>query len=567
MSSSNKHGTLASILNLLVGASEQHGSGEDEPNSRQSGSNESHYSSSSEPPTKIRKKPGRKPNPASPALRKEQNRAAQRAFRDRKERHLQDLEDSIKELKEANTKITQQSQQSQQDAQQFKTAMENLQSENYYLRQVVLSFESALSKSGNAAILYEVKAELYHRHYEKYTKGISEPTPLNRDTDQPVPSLFIPNATIPPHQPTEGACHRTSERAPGDAATSTTSTSTCTKTAIPSTSKTSPSPASSSPPLDTASSGSGSASSPQTPTLSIWEQFGDKPADPQDDILFSANSNALYKAPASSPQPDMNNGKLVKAVSPFDPLSFPRPFFTETGAYLAKRTEYTNGGNVFDELQSSLFPPGTLQSIIHTGLSTPQEIVNDASLLDQLHDRRPLRDPVICPGQATITFSATTLDNCMSNVSTSVLEEDVEVNDTEFEIATATLGLDDGLKQEVIPSHRLQLEIKVLASAPPAVDPNIDAKIYALPHDPRIDLIPCPRLRAMMILHQRRFNVDELCQLLLEGAKCHGHPLDPHSWELPDSFFDRFGFLLGEDMLRHRSKIWPRKDDPSPGKE
>ncbi|KAF9362544.1 DNA-binding transcription factor yap1 [Mortierella sp. NVP85] len=548
-----------------VGTSEQHGSGEDEPNSRQSGSNESHYSSSSEPPTKIRKKPGRKPNPASPALRKEQNRAAQRAFRDRKERHLQDLEGSIKELKEANAKITQQS---QQDAQQFKAAMENLQSENYYLRQVVLSFESALSKSGNAAILYEVKAELYHRHYEKYTKGISEPTPLNRDTDQPVPSLFIPNATIPPQPPTEGASHRTSERAPADTTTPTTSTSTCTKTAIPSTPKTSSSPASSSP-LDTTSSGSGSASSPQTPTLSVWEQFGDKPADSQDDILFSANSTAVYKTPASNPQQDMNNGKLVKAISPFDPLSFPRPFFTETGAYLAKRTEYTNGGNVFDELQSSLFPPGTLQSIIHTGLSTPQEIVNDASLLDQLHDRRPLRDPVICPGQATITFSATTttLDNCMSSVSTSVLEEDVEVNDNEFEIATATLGLDDGLKQEVIPSHRLQLEIKVLASAPPAVDPNIDAKIYALPHDPRIDLIPCPRLRAMMILHQRKFNVDELCQLLLDGAKCHGHPLDPHSWELPDSFFDRFGFLLGEDMLRHRSKTWPQKDDPSLGKE
>jgi hypothetical protein len=35
-------------------------------------------------PIKIRKKPGRKPNPASPALRKAQNRAAQRAFRERK---------------------------------------------------------------------------------------------------------------------------------------------------------------------------------------------------------------------------------------------------------------------------------------------------------------------------------------------------------------------------------------------------------------------------------------------------------------------------------------------------
>ncbi|ORY91227.1 hypothetical protein BCR43DRAFT_566773 [Syncephalastrum racemosum] len=47
-----------------------------------------------------RKKPGRKPNPASPALRKAQNRAAQRAFRERKERHIAELEQSSKQYKE-----------------------------------------------------------------------------------------------------------------------------------------------------------------------------------------------------------------------------------------------------------------------------------------------------------------------------------------------------------------------------------------------------------------------------------------------------------------------------------
>uniref|UniRef100_A0A060T6M0 ARAD1C21252p n=1 Tax=Blastobotrys adeninivorans TaxID=409370 RepID=A0A060T6M0_BLAAD len=45
------------------------------------------------------KKPGRKPDPNEPASkRKAQNRAAQRAFRERKEKHLRDLEDRIKEL-------------------------------------------------------------------------------------------------------------------------------------------------------------------------------------------------------------------------------------------------------------------------------------------------------------------------------------------------------------------------------------------------------------------------------------------------------------------------------------
>ncbi|KAG0005055.1 hypothetical protein BGZ65_012067 [Modicella reniformis] len=547
---------------------------------RLSSSNESRSSasSSSEPPTKIRKKPGRKPNPASPAIRKEQNRAAQRAFRDRKERHLLEMENTLNELKETNTKI---SQRSQQDAQQFKATLEALQGENYYLRQVVYSFESALGKGGHVAILHEVKAELYHRHYEKYasTKTLAGSTSSNRDSGGPpvpsIPSLFIPIGTFS-QSDAQGTCHRTQERSPSN---STTTSTACSKTAIPSTSTTPSSLPSPSSPLDATS--PGSTSSPKIPISNLWGEYGDKPTDSQDDILFSSNNSIFYRAPTPSSQPDTNSGKLVKAVSPLEPLSPSRPFFTETGAYLAKRTEYTQNGNVFDELQSSLFPPGTLQSLFHTGLATPQEVVNDSSLLDQLQNRRPHWDPVICPGQAAIAFSTPTIDGSLTREPTSVLDnnnhhhhhhhhhhhrggngdnEDAEEDngDNEFEMASTTLGLDDGLKQQVIPSKRLQLEIKVLASAPPAVDPNIDSKIYALPHDSRIDLIPCPRLRAQMILHQKRFDVDELCQLLLNGAKCHGHPLDPHSWELPESFFDRYGFLLGEDMLRHRNKCWPK---------
>ncbi|KAG0191265.1 hypothetical protein DFQ28_000660 [Apophysomyces sp. BC1034] len=52
---------------------------------------------------KMRKKPGRKPNPAPPALRREQNRAAQRAFRERKEhkeKHMRELENTIRTLRE-----------------------------------------------------------------------------------------------------------------------------------------------------------------------------------------------------------------------------------------------------------------------------------------------------------------------------------------------------------------------------------------------------------------------------------------------------------------------------------
>ncbi|KAH6894414.1 transcription factor PAP1-domain-containing protein [Thelonectria olida] len=50
---------------------------------------------------KVSKKPGRKPLTSEPTSRKAQNRAAQRAFRERKERHLKDLETKVEELEKA----------------------------------------------------------------------------------------------------------------------------------------------------------------------------------------------------------------------------------------------------------------------------------------------------------------------------------------------------------------------------------------------------------------------------------------------------------------------------------
>ncbi|KAI8090160.1 uncharacterized protein B0P05DRAFT_464337 [Gilbertella persicaria] len=85
-------------------------------------------------PIKIRKKPGRKPNPASPALRKAQNRAAQRAFRERKERHMRELEIAIKQIREQRDKL-------HVENEQFKADQEILRSENWYLKGIVLTLQ------------------------------------------------------------------------------------------------------------------------------------------------------------------------------------------------------------------------------------------------------------------------------------------------------------------------------------------------------------------------------------------------------------------------------------------
>ncbi|KAG0172775.1 hypothetical protein DFQ28_002936 [Apophysomyces sp. BC1034] len=83
---------------------------------------------------KIRKKPGRKPNPASPSQRKAQNREAQRAFRERKERHLRDLEKSLQQIQDQRDQL-------QLQNERLQTANELLRSENWYMKGIVLSLQ------------------------------------------------------------------------------------------------------------------------------------------------------------------------------------------------------------------------------------------------------------------------------------------------------------------------------------------------------------------------------------------------------------------------------------------
>ncbi|KAI7884920.1 hypothetical protein K492DRAFT_142342 [Lichtheimia hyalospora FSU 10163] len=71
-------------------------------------------------PTRVRKKPGRKPNPATPFLRKAQNRAAQRAFRERKEQHLRELEETIQTMRKERKTMMKQLNETSKEAKAYK---------------------------------------------------------------------------------------------------------------------------------------------------------------------------------------------------------------------------------------------------------------------------------------------------------------------------------------------------------------------------------------------------------------------------------------------------------------
>ncbi|KAI9273382.1 hypothetical protein EDC94DRAFT_690331 [Helicostylum pulchrum] len=137
-------------------------------------------------PVKIRKKPGRKPNPASPALRKAQNRAAQRAFRERKERHMRELEIAIKQIREQRDKL-------HIENEQMKTDQEIMRSENWYLKGIVLTlqlvcFQHNLVIPQHGPYINEQALSVLA---ESIPKSISTYISVNASNKLPVPSKLF----------------------------------------------------------------------------------------------------------------------------------------------------------------------------------------------------------------------------------------------------------------------------------------------------------------------------------------------------------------------------------------
>ncbi|KAI9300284.1 hypothetical protein BJ944DRAFT_244344 [Cunninghamella echinulata] len=87
-------------------------------------------------PIRPRKKPGRKPNPPSPAQRKAQNRAAQRAFRERKRREMREAEITVKHCLFIRD-------QALCEVKRLSDKVEEMKYENHYLKGQLLTYKLA----------------------------------------------------------------------------------------------------------------------------------------------------------------------------------------------------------------------------------------------------------------------------------------------------------------------------------------------------------------------------------------------------------------------------------------
>ncbi|KAI7856902.1 hypothetical protein BDC45DRAFT_502602 [Circinella umbellata] len=81
--------------------------------------------------------------------RKEQNRAAQRAFRERKERYVKELEDKIRDMQEAHT---QSSERLQKENNELRETLKRMETEMYTLKGAAMAFEVSMNKLREAGI-------------------------------------------------------------------------------------------------------------------------------------------------------------------------------------------------------------------------------------------------------------------------------------------------------------------------------------------------------------------------------------------------------------------------------
>lgn len=393
-------------------------------------------------PIKIRKKPGRKPNPASPALRKAQNRAAQRAFRERKERHLKDLEGTIRQLREQRNSAV-------KELNQTKSKMDAYRAENWYLKGVVLTLQFVC---------------LHH------------------------------NIHIPTHSPY------------------------LTEEALSEMAKTTPHA------IEAYVNAYTRNNINLKPTMAA--HFANSPANDKD----SPEQPAYNDADDEDEQDDTEMMDESSQQDQDDPDD-------EYGEQKTSDANYRRHSSL-----SSDTP-------YHVKLEEEEDDETMTQWIKQHNENKRLRD------QAKKD------------------KEEKEANKPKKDDGTSTEenggsgggGGDDDEQPNpssisAIQRIRLQLRVQSTISNIGKSSARLQPTILqlAIPHDPRIDLVPTPHMRDRMIIFRDQMDYDRCFAMLLNGALYHGgDPTMSASWELPAEFFSEFWYLaINYDV--NRTNTWRR---------
>ncbi|KAI8334817.1 hypothetical protein BC941DRAFT_515553 [Chlamydoabsidia padenii] len=548
-------------------------------------------------PIRPRKKPGRKPNPPSPAQRKAQNRAAQRAFRERKRREMREAESTVKQCLYLRD-------QALAEARRLKTKVDELRYENNYLKGQFLTLKMAcIANRVDVPKLWDLGDKACDSIALSRTKDIPQALEIFLDKQRNIINLAqrhrMPTGTLSPaHTPESFVCsppssmvdlhqHETDSLFSSSPSSSLSGTDSL---------------------IDTNPLQLDPSSSPTTAVANLGNEPG----------IMDLSQHLSLIAPQLASHLDspffqqLLNTDLISGLT-----NSPSPSSSETTTTTAndKASSTMEQLDMNHWLQQQNLHPKHLASVVQA-ISRNSNTDNDIAMQDISSSYIKQEDSTTAGSlDDRNTLQAMMADNDMIQMNLDAL---INVTTPELDAKTGverqkTKVIDD--EQDQCATGSMSLSASKLKSAPP-MNPvealqyirtvkNLDNEAQALfqptelqrtiHHDPRIDHIPGPMMRDLMILFQDFYNANELFDLLVESATFLGGDIsNPDCWIVPPCFIHKFWFLcpnhrpdrvdnlveivvgLGQEMLqmmmerkamyleRDRFADYFPSDDPSP---
>ncbi|KAI9273084.1 hypothetical protein BDA99DRAFT_499991 [Phascolomyces articulosus] len=457
-------------------------------------------------PVRPRKKPGRKPNPPSPAQRKAQNRAAQRAFRERKRREMQEAELNVK-------RSMYQRDQAIQEANMLRQKNDELLYENNYLKGFVLTLKLAcMANRVDVPKFWDAnKTDAYgaDRLTFSRTKGIPQSLEFFLDrhrhiisySDDPSSTTTTNNSTSTQHD--KDVLAKMSSSLPSTIHDLYSSL------------------------LDTTSNSNNNTSSTSSSS--------------------SSTSSSGGSAPTSGPT---IGGIDLASIAPQLASHLETPFFQQLlGTDLVARGQAGDLASLLSQHQQQQ------QTTIPSQTSTMESHHPTPSNSSHNHDMDIsvyLNDPMDTLFDNNNNNNHNNENTNVKNVSSTPAHEDDGSCASSY--TSETEEQQQAKEQSIIstiktPSFCPKDAINRLRSLQHASkDPTlfIPTELQrTIPHDTRIDLIPGAAMRDHMILFQDFYDVDDLFNTLIENAVFTGGEIgNPDCWLVPKRFLVKYWFLL-----------------------
>ncbi|OAD00915.1 HLH-domain-containing basic-leucine zipper transcription factor [Mucor lusitanicus CBS 277.49] len=486
-------------------------------------------------PIKPRKKPGRKPNPPSPAQRKAQNRAAQRAFRERKRREMRDAETNIK-------KCIYMRDQAIKDAKQLRKKVDELRYENNFLKGQVLTLKIAcvanrvdVPKFWDTGMRDKMGSDIttFSR-----TKDIPQSLEFFLDSKKCIVTMATENLAAYDMTPPQSVSSEIPMYHQGD--------------------------------QQHHNHANANANTSSNNNNSFLDQGMIDPLSPPD----QSQQHQHQAPPANSAFGLDNLSNMIQSVSTeMDPGLMQFLMQPETMNEIMNQMK-----DVPPELWLSQVPPEFLPLIpaeIKSYLDHPE-----ADLLDKLKAEFGLSGIASPPHPSDPMYHTASPPPLSASTSAPIPTSSASTSTTGIPPppplpphASGGGTPNSTFKPEIPVEDDFWMDIKN-----PALPPNVSNKVYVagpispldavtqmrtmrdqndnrylltptelqrkIPHDPRIDLIPGPTMRDFMIIFQDFYDANELFNFLLESAMFIGGELgNPDCWFVPPNFIRKYWFL------------------------